>query len=150
MGASDVLLDLSSSSYTKCNFGKHGNLSKSYTADNSVRRHQVKGMPEMKYNLFGKESRESMPSLDRDCRAYSEVLLSSKVSRGKRVTTESLPQVVLESFFNVPQSAEANPGSMNFKNVVKKIESFGCKLGFHSTGEAEPPYDVEYGTFYPK
>ncbi|KAI3939085.1 hypothetical protein MKX01_001953 [Papaver californicum] len=126
--ASDVLLDLSSSSYTECNFVKRGNLNKGYTADNSMRRHQVKGMSQTKYNLFGKENRESMPSLDRDCRA----------------TTESLPQVVLESLFNVPQSAEANPESMNFKNVVKKIESFGHKLGFHSTGAAELPDDVEY------
>ncbi|KAI3988896.1 hypothetical protein MKX01_016467 [Papaver californicum] len=142
--AADVLLDFSSSSYIECNFGKRGNLSKGHTADNSMRRHQVKGMSQTKYNLFGKEIPESMSSLDRDCRAYSEVLLSSKESRGKPVTTESLPQVVLESLFNVPQSAEANPESMNFKNVVKKIESCGHKLGFYSTGAAEPPDDVEY------
>ncbi|KAI3835891.1 hypothetical protein MKX03_035157 [Papaver bracteatum] len=142
--ASDVLLDLSSSSYTECNFGKRGNLSNGSTADSSMRRYQVKGMSQTKYKLFGKESRESMLSLNRDCRAYSEVLLSSKESRAKPVTTESLPQVVLESLFNVPHSAEANPENMNFKNVVKKIESFGQKLGFHSTGAAEPPDEVEY------
>ncbi|KAI3849450.1 hypothetical protein MKW92_030288 [Papaver armeniacum] len=117
--ASDVLLDLSPSSYTECNFANVVISVMVILLDSSMRRYQVKGMSQTKYNLFGKERCESMPSLNRDCR--------SKESRAKPVTTESLPQVVLESLFNVPQSAEANPENMNFKNVAATAFSRGEK-----------------------
>lgn len=56
-----------------------------------------------------------------------EVLNSSKadsaISPG--CTKSEIPQKVLESLFNIPKSTEHDKNTMNWRNVVKKIQSLG-------------------------
>ncbi|OVA02691.1 Smr protein/MutS2 C-terminal [Macleaya cordata] len=148
VAASDALLNLSASSYDQSNYGIRGNHNESYSVDGIVGRGQLQGMmSESTLDLFGKD-REILQSSARNRRDYSEVLRSpnkQSQSRPATSTTEpSLPQVVLESLFNIPQSSEAKPDSMNWKNVVKKIESFGHRTASHPTGAAELQENTEY------
>lgn len=60
-------------------------------------------------------------------RNYAEVLSSSKASSAisPECTKSDLPQKVLESLFNVPKSSERDAGTMNWRNVAKKLQSLG-------------------------
>lgn len=46
--------------------------------------------------------------------------------------TFELTHEVLESLFNAPKSSKHEPGSMNWRNVVKKMESLGQKIDYPS------------------
>ncbi|KAI7757938.1 hypothetical protein M8C21_007674 [Ambrosia artemisiifolia] len=69
-----------------------------------------------------------------DRRNYFDVLAGSgpQPSPGTKNTYE-LTQEVLESLFNTPKSSKREPGSMNWRNVVKKMESLG--QSFDSSSE---------------
>ncbi|KAK9734706.1 hypothetical protein RND81_04G158200 [Saponaria officinalis] len=63
-------------------------------------------------------------------RNYANALLSSESSRklaAPRPRLDELPQQLLVSLFNMPKSAEHEPSTMNWKNVVKQMESFAQK-----------------------
>lgn len=47
-------------------------------------------------------------------------------------TSSELTQDVLESLFYTRKSSKHEPGSMNWRNVVKKMESFGQMLDYPS------------------
>ncbi|KAF6153628.1 hypothetical protein GIB67_027495 [Kingdonia uniflora] len=70
-------------------------------------------------------------------RDYREALLSTETRFSAwEATRESglqpgLAQKVLESLFNVPKNSENQPNSMNWKNVAKKMESFGQGFNLH-------------------
>lgn len=57
-----------------------------------------------------------------------------------------LPQDILESLFNMPtpKSAEHEPTTMNWKNVVKKMTSLGQRFG--SCPNDIPPLQHTHGT----
>ncbi|KAL9263782.1 SMR domain-containing protein [Drosera capensis] len=80
-------------------------------------------------------------------RNYLEALLrSSSSSEGhsseRHLTSQTnddleLPEKVLRSLFNFPESSQREPGSMNWKNVVKQVESFAQKrVGLCAPGSA--------------
>ena len=76
----------------------------------------------------------------RPCRNYAEVLASSETCSP---TTPSISQLdpaqqVLEYLFNIPKSSEQEPSAMNWRNVVKKMESLGQGFDFHRPGVMEP------------
>ncbi|KAK7305398.1 hypothetical protein VNO77_43303 [Canavalia gladiata] len=57
-------------------------------------------------------------------RNYAEVL--SGPDANSAITAKSdIPQKVLESLFNVPKSSAHDKGTMNWRNVVKKMQSLG-------------------------
>ncbi|KAH7549890.1 hypothetical protein ACOSP7_025120 [Xanthoceras sorbifolium] len=59
-------------------------------------------------------------------RNYLKVLTSSEVPPPSSPTGESdLPQKVLDSLFNISKSPEHEPNTMNWRNVVKKLQSLG-------------------------
>ncbi|KAI8574013.1 hypothetical protein RHMOL_Rhmol01G0320900 [Rhododendron molle] len=63
-------------------------------------------------------------------RNYFEVLTCSQAHSltGPRSSKSELPQKVLESLFNMPKSAEHEPNAMNWRDVVKKMESLGQRI----------------------
>ncbi|XP_043724354.1 SMR domain-containing protein At5g58720 isoform X2 [Telopea speciosissima] len=133
--ALDILLELSSSSYdqskscgyvaysegdkqdrgtaTKCNDSLDGTIGECKIADRALN---------STVYLSEQELEEILQSARYDSRYDSGIKKSS------------LPQKVLESLFNIPKSAEHDPSSMNWKNVVKKMDSLGKGLDFHSAG----------------
>ncbi|CAK8565930.1 unnamed protein product [Lathyrus sativus] len=60
-------------------------------------------------------------------RNYAEVLTSSKANShiSPGCTKFELPQKVLESLFNIPKSSEHDKGTMNWRNIAKKMQSMG-------------------------
>ncbi|XP_042514784.1 SMR domain-containing protein At5g58720 [Macadamia integrifolia] len=68
-----------------------------------------------------------------------EILQSAKYDSryDSGIENSGLPQKVLESLFNIPKSSEHDPSGMNWKNVVKKMDSLGKGLDFHSAGTVE-------------
>ncbi|KAK7289811.1 hypothetical protein RIF29_03771 [Crotalaria pallida] len=63
-------------------------------------------------------------------RNYADVLSSSKANNpiSPGCTMYDLPQKVLESLFHIPKSSEHDKGTMNLRNVVKKMQSLGPKF----------------------
>ncbi|KAL5077199.1 hypothetical protein RYX36_016183 [Vicia faba] len=72
-------------------------------------------------------------------RNYAEVLTSSKANShiSPGCTKFELPQKVLESLFNIPKSSEHDKGTMNWRNIAKKMQSLGPGFGT-CTNVAEP------------
>ncbi|XP_058787904.1 SMR domain-containing protein At5g58720 isoform X2 [Vicia villosa] len=64
-------------------------------------------------------------------RNYAEVLTSSKANShiSPGCTKFELPQKVLESLFNIPKSSEHDKGTMNWRNIAKKMQSLGPGFG---------------------
>ncbi|KAJ8769241.1 hypothetical protein K2173_001831 [Erythroxylum novogranatense] len=61
------------------------------------------------------------------CRNYWEDLSCSKdsFSTSQQCNESDLPQKLLESLFNIPKNSERKTSTMNWRNVVKKIQSMG-------------------------
>ncbi|KAH9609731.1 hypothetical protein KSS87_012721 [Heliosperma pusillum] len=85
-------------------------------------------------NSYSSESdiQDSMQFFNYTGRNYADALLSTESS--KKLATKSLkadkaelPQQLLESLFNIPKCAEHEPSTMNWRNVVKQMESFAHK-----------------------
>ncbi|CAJ1960375.1 unnamed protein product [Sphenostylis stenocarpa] len=70
---------------------------------------------------------DSIWSLGSFGRKYAEVLSNSKADSAisSECAKSDIPQKVLESLFNFPKSTEHNTDTMNWRNVVKKIQSLG-------------------------
>jgi len=74
------------------------------------------------------------------CRNYAKVLANpeAKSPTGPTITESELPQKVLESLFNVSKSPEYEPSTMNWRNVVKKLQSLGPGFDVYPSGVTEP------------
>ncbi|CAK9157140.1 unnamed protein product [Ilex paraguariensis] len=87
------------------------------------------------------ELQNSIWSLGCNSRNYFKALTSSEVpSLTSSGGSESeLPQKVLESLFNMPRpkSCEHEPNIMNWRNVVKKMESLGQKIESCPSGDGK-------------
>ncbi|XP_074295024.1 SMR domain-containing protein At5g58720-like [Silene latifolia] len=86
---------------------------------------------------------DSMQFFNYTGRNYADALLSSESSRKlakKRSRTDKaeLPQQLLESLFNMPKCAEHDPSTMNWRNVVKQMESFAHKRVELGTSDSLP------------
>ncbi|TKY47154.1 Smr domain-containing protein YPL199C [Spatholobus suberectus] len=136
--ASDVLLDLAASTIEKSNNDRPPN----YRVDNID---DERFLVDPNDSLIDRRSESTSLSLEGDLsdnlwsfgsfgRKYVEVLSSSKadsaISPGCTksdipLNVSDIPQKVLESLFNIPQSTEHDKSTMNWRNVVKKIQSLG-------------------------
>ncbi|KAK7387232.1 hypothetical protein VNO78_27863 [Psophocarpus tetragonolobus] len=129
--ASNVLLDLAASTTKKPNSDIHP----SYRVDNIDDEgfHVVANdnLIDRRSECTSLSSEGYLPdhpwSLGSFGRKYAEVLNSSKadsaISPG--CTKSDIPQKVLESLFNIPKSSEHDKDTMNWRIVVKKIQSLG-------------------------
>ncbi|XP_028082638.1 SMR domain-containing protein At5g58720-like isoform X2 [Camellia sinensis] len=95
------------------------------------------------------EIQDSMWSMDR-CRNYSEVLTGSKVHSptDPRSSELELPQQVLESLFNMSKSSKHEPNTMNWRDVVKKMESVGQRFDYDPADATEPEHIHAKGDAY--
>ncbi|KAL5580746.1 hypothetical protein UlMin_013188 [Ulmus minor] len=73
------------------------------------------------------ESQDSIWSLNYSCRNYAKVLVSSEAEpySSTESTGSDLSQQVLESLFNISQSPEYAPNTMDWRKVAKKLQSLG-------------------------
>ncbi|XWS74022.1 hypothetical protein CRYUN_Cryun02cG0179800 [Craigia yunnanensis] len=143
--ALDALLDLSASSYEQ-----------SKNRKDSVNNRQDTGfLSECAENLTDRASdcmsnsseselQDSIWSVGYGCRNYSKVLASSEalLPSCPRSNMWDLPQEVLDSLFNIPKSSEQEPSIMNWRNVVKKMQSLGPGIDVCPSSVAEPQLDI--------
>ncbi|KAK3019264.1 hypothetical protein RJ639_004213 [Escallonia herrerae] len=80
------------------------------------------------------------------CRTYFEALAGPEAPTptSPKKSESELPWTVLETLFNVPKSSECEPDSMNWRNVVKKMESLGPRFEYCPSGSAEPQQRTGY------
>lgn len=73
-------------------------------------------------------------------RDYSKALMSSEdpFSTSEGSYENGLPQKVLESLFNIPQSTKHEPKTMSWRNVAKKMQSLGIDASSSSGEESRP------------
>lgn len=131
--ASEALLELSSYSY---------DLSKtSGCSENSSNDRETRFIVDCRNSLAdrasdstshssGNEDQDNVQPLGFGYREYSNVLVSSGTHplTNTRSTDSELPQKVLDSLFNSQRSLEHDPGTMNWKSLVKKMESLGQRF----------------------
>ncbi|KAJ0084356.1 hypothetical protein Patl1_31113 [Pistacia atlantica] len=73
---------------------------------------------------------------------YSKVLTSEVSSPTKPSSKFDLPQEVLESLFNISKSPEHEPNTMNWRNVVKKLQSVGPRFDVCPSGVTESQQEL--------
>ncbi|KAK7301760.1 hypothetical protein RJT34_12634 [Clitoria ternatea] len=129
--ASDILLDLAGSTIEPSSNGRLHN----YRVDNI----DDEGfLDDRNNNLIDRRSEctslssegeysDNLWSLGSFGRNYAEVLSSSKANSdiSPGYTKSDIPQKVLESLFNIPKSSEPGKDTMDWRNVVKKMQSLG-------------------------
>ncbi|KAL2347746.1 hypothetical protein Fmac_001746 [Flemingia macrophylla] len=78
-------------------------------------------------------------------RKYVEVVSSSKAdyAGSPRFIKSDIPQKVLESLFNIPKSTEHDKDTMNWRNVVKQIQTLGP--GFNPSQRVAESKQRTYG-----
>ncbi|KAL0710030.1 hypothetical protein Bca4012_017008 [Brassica carinata] len=64
--------------------------------------------------------------------------MSDPFARSQGSSEPDLPQKVLESLFNIPQSTKHEPKTMSWRNVAKKMQSLGIDAS-SSSGEGSQP-----------
>ncbi|XVF68997.1 hypothetical protein PTKIN_Ptkin11bG0045800 [Pterospermum kingtungense] len=124
--ALDALLDLSASSYEQ---SKNCN-------ENLNNRQDTGFLIECADNLTDRAS---------DCISNSSEseLQDSIWSVGNSSSNMSdLPQEVLDSLFNIPKSSEQEPSTMNWRNVVKKMQSLRPVIDVCPSSVGEPQQDI--------
>ncbi|KAI4305255.1 hypothetical protein L6164_028630 [Bauhinia variegata] len=134
--ALDVLLELSASSNEQLRNDGHLDETVNYVDDMRFVVDRTDNLMDRRSECTSFSSDSDFPdsiwSLGPVCRNYAEVLSGSEahcpISSGN--IKSDLPQKVLESLFNIPQSAEHDKETMNWRNVVKKMQSLGPKFDF--------------------
>ncbi|XVF19866.1 hypothetical protein REPUB_Repub11eG0147900 [Reevesia pubescens] len=138
--ALEALLDLSAYSYEQsknCNDNVNNKQDTRFLieADNLTDR-----ASDCMSNSSASELQDSIWSEGYGCRNYSEDLASSEARRPSfpRSNVSDLPQEVLGSLFNIPKSSEQEPSTMNWRNVVKKMQSLGPGIDVCPSSVTEP------------
>ncbi|KAJ0020430.1 hypothetical protein Pint_32551 [Pistacia integerrima] len=85
---------------------------------------------------------DSIWSVGFNCRNYSKALTSEVSSPTKPSSKFDLPQEVLESLFNISKSPEHEPNTMNWRNVVKKLQSVGPRFDVCPSGVTESQQEL--------
>ncbi|KAL4610171.1 hypothetical protein ACB092_08G032400 [Castanea dentata] len=142
--ALDALIELSSSTFEQSRNDSYLNNSVNYKED-------IRFLIERKDSITDRASdctsyssesevQDSIWSVGYGCRNYAKVLANpeAKTPTSPTITESELPQKVLESLFNVSKSPEYEPSTMNWRNVVKKLQSLGPGLDVYPSGVAEP------------
>ncbi|OMO90451.1 hypothetical protein COLO4_19159 [Corchorus olitorius] len=140
--ALDALLDLSASSYEQSknrNYNENNTGFLIDTTDNLTDR-----ASDCMSNSSESDFQDSIWSVGYGCRPYSKVLASSEspVPSCPRSNVSDLPQEVLGSLFNIPKSSEKEPSTMNWRSIVKKMQSLGPGIGVCPSSVAEPQQDI--------
>ncbi|KAH7682435.1 Smr domain-containing protein [Dioscorea alata] len=87
---------------------------------------------------------EFLQSVGYVCRDYTSVFTGSKVQPlPGSIEKTDMQQKILESLFSIPGSQKHDPKCMDWKNVVKKVESFGKGLEFCCAGGKQSPPDAK-------
>ncbi|KAH8499038.1 hypothetical protein Peur_074182 [Populus x canadensis] len=127
--ALDVLLDLSASSHEQSRSGRHVKDSVNYKEDARFLAERSDNSTDVASDCTSHSSESELQDSVWGCgyRNYYQALTSFKApSSTTPISNESnLPQKVLECLFNVPTSSEHEPSTMNWRNVVKKMQSLG-------------------------
>lgn len=86
------------------------------------------------------ELQDNVWSMGYNRRNYFEVLVGSEahLSTSSKVSESELPQKVLEYLFNTPRSSEHKPSTMNWRNMVKKMEALGQSSQVCTSRDEEP------------
>lgn len=89
---------------------------------------------------------EFLRHVGNSCGNYSKIYGNSReqLSAGRRVNPD-LQHKVLESLFNIPDSSKHEPSCMDWKKIVKKVESFGQGLEFTFANTEEPLLNARNG-----
>ncbi|KAG8662973.1 hypothetical protein MANES_01G161500v8 [Manihot esculenta] len=137
--ALDVLLDLSASSYEQSRNSRYFNNPMNYKEDNACAAERNDNVTDKASDCTSRstenEGNESIWSYD--CRNYSEAPLTTP-----RGNESDLPQKVLESLFHISRSSEHEPGSMNWRNVVKKMQLLGSGVDVCPSSDAVSQHDT--------
>ncbi|KAF3454243.1 hypothetical protein FNV43_RR04690 [Rhamnella rubrinervis] len=89
------------------------------------------------------ELQDNIWSVSCSCRNYAKALASSDTRPTSAKSTESdLSQEVLESLFNIAKSTEHEPSTMNWRNVVKKLQLLGPHFDGCPSTNAEEHQDI--------
>ncbi|WCJ29190.1 smr (Small MutS Related) domain-containing protein [Euphorbia peplus] len=139
--ALDALLDLSASATELSRNGRYINDIENYNKDSSYSvEHNVNTAArdsDCTSNLNEGEVYEGI--WGDDCRNYFQALTSSEVpSTSPSNDVSDLPHKVLESLFKMPRSSEHEPGTMNWRNVAKKMQLLGPGIDVCLSSDAVP------------
>ncbi|KAL4558364.1 hypothetical protein LXL04_036563 [Taraxacum kok-saghyz] len=131
--ALDILLELTASSTELSNSSQH-NISNTQSKDNRAFLEAWDNSTDWTSDLASSSKNESNVSyMGFNDRNYFDVF----VNGGSHVpsvpkTPSELTQDVLESLFKTPKSSKHEPNAMNWRNVVKKMESLGKMIDYPS------------------
>lgn len=139
--ALDVLLDLSASSHEQSS-GRHVKDSVNYKEDARFLAERSDNSTDVASDCTSHSSESELQDSVWGCgyRNYYQALTSFEApSSTTPISNESnLPQKVLECLFNVPMSSEHEPSTMNWRNVVKKMQSLGPAVDVFPSIDALP------------
>ncbi|KAJ8769791.1 hypothetical protein K2173_007651 [Erythroxylum novogranatense] len=134
--ALDVLLDLSASSRKQPGI-KYTNGALNYTVDARFLPEHDENLPNWSSECNSQSSNSEAYESINGCRNYWEDLSCSKdsFSTSQQCNESDLPQKLLESLFNIPKNSERKTSTMNWRNVVKKIQSMGPGVDVHPSSD---------------
>ncbi|PON85491.1 Smr domain containing protein [Trema orientale] len=144
--ALDVLLDLSSSSDQSVNDPSY---TLSYKDDTRYPIEHCDTLTDRVSDCSSHSSEcelhDNIWSVSCGCRRnYKEVLASSEghCPANTRSTESDPSQKVLDSLFNISKSPTHQPGTMNWRNVVKKLQLLGPQFDVCLSGNSEAHQDI--------
>ncbi|KAI3507893.1 hypothetical protein L1887_22888 [Cichorium endivia] len=149
--ALDILLELTAPSSELSNSGKD-HTSNTQSKDNRALLEASDNLTDRTSDLASSSKSDLqsnvsyMGCIDRN---YFDVLVNcgNQPSSGPKTSSE-LTQDVLESLFNTKKSSKHEPGNMNWRNVVKKMESFGQMLDYPSEEDSAKKHVPAKGDDY--
>ncbi|KAL9260173.1 SMR domain-containing protein [Drosera capensis] len=140
--ALDVLLDLYSSTREPSANDRYSNPNSSSREYSELSDNVTDWAYDSTSHSSDRDTDDNAHALDYSSRNYLEALLRSSSSSERHPASQTnddleLPEKVLRSLFNIPESSQRDPGSMNWKKVVKQVESFAQKrVGLCPPGSA--------------
>lgn len=140
--ALDALLDLSASSHEQSRSGRSVKYSVNYKEDARFFAESSDNLIDVASDYTSHSSEGEFQDSVWGCgyRNYCQALAGFEApSSTTPIGNESnLPQKVLECLFNVPKSSEHEPNTMNWRNVVKKMQSLGPGVDVFPSNDALP------------
>lgn len=141
--ALNTLLELCASSFEH---SENGQTAESFAGNSE----ETELYLECTYNLSDRASDSTSLTCENDsqdnewiggyrCRKYSEVLTGSGVQPevGVQTSKSELPGEVLKALYNMPKRSEFKRNAMNWKDIVKKMESLGQRFECAAPSAAE-------------
>lgn len=141
--ALNVLLELSASSSNQSKNGQSHDYNESTKGDSHCPLESSDKLTDRASDSTSQSSesefQDNVWSMGYHRRNYSMVIADSEQhsSTSSKSSELGLPWKVLESLFNTPKSSEREPNTMNWRNVVHKMESLGQKFESCSSDNAE-------------